>query len=603
MRSIIWLTQEREWEKSATYFSMCEEIARQSKDSNSIIEVLFIGGVRDLKKNKLESAKEKILEVIDYSERHSDIDNINRIHYHISSVYFQLKDYERSIFYTLRARDDTPRSSFRMHYNLTSRLTTIYRRIGMDDKIVREWKWYFDNHDILLPFLKSLTLGRITDEYIAQQKLDSALMFSDRALEIAVKDSLESMKYRALANHAHIHQLQEKYDRAIAIGKEPYAYFDESRKKKNPIAYRTIRKAIGSSYYALGDYTNAVQVLQEGLESSEMNSSVSDQKIFLEKLLEIAILRNDSVEAMTIKSKLGKVDKQLRNQFADKNILRIKTEYDIEKKDLQIQLLNSKNELKDIALGKSKRNIIFALVGIVLLGLISILLYNSLKAKRKSQQLLLEKNTQISKALADKELLLKEIHHRVKNNLQVVSSLLGLQSEYIKDESALSAINEGRNRVRSMSLIHQNLYKEHSLKGISMKSYLEKLISGLFETYNINEDKIKLSLTIQDLELDVDTVVPLGLITNELVSNALKHAFKIKKEGTVSVSLQEKGEVLELIVHDNGDGLSNQDIDEDIESFGYQMIFAFKEKLNAELDINGNHGTSIKLSILDYQKT
>lgn len=582
---------------------MCEEIARQSKDSNSIIEVLFIGGVRDLKKNKLESAKEKILEVIDYSERHSDIDNINRIHYHISSVYFQLKDYERSIFYTLRARDDTPRSSFRMHYNLTSRLTTIYRRIGMDDKIVREWKWYFDNHDILLPFLKSLTLGRITDEYIAQQKLDSALMFSDRALEIAVKDSLESMKYRALANHAHIHQLQEKYDRAIAIGKEPYAYFDESRKKKNPIAYRTIRKAIGSSYYALGDYTNAVQVLQEGLESSEMNSSVSDQKIFLEKLLEIAILRNDSVEAMTIKSKLGKVDKQLRNQFADKNILRIKTEYDIEKKDLQIQLLNSKNELKDIALGKSKRNIIFALVGIVLLGLISILLYNSLKAKRKSQQLLLEKNTQISKALADKELLLKEIHHRVKNNLQVVSSLLGLQSEYIKDESALSAINEGRNRVRSMSLIHQNLYKEHSLKGISMKSYLEKLISGLFETYNINEDKIKLSLTIQDLELDVDTVVPLGLITNELVSNALKHAFKIKKEGTVSVSLQEKGEVLELIVHDNGDGLSNQDIDEDIESFGYQMIFAFKEKLNAELDINGNHGTSIKLSILDYQKT
>jgi len=299
---------------------------------------------------------------------------------------------------------------------------------------------------------------------------------------------------------------------------------------------------------------------------------------------------------------LSDVSDQLEKQYTDQSLLRIKTEYDVEKKDLEIQLLNSQNVLKDVQLSRTRKNVLFAIIGLVLSGIITFLLYRSLRSRKSSQLALEAKNKEISEALSDKELLLKEIHHRVKNNLQVVSSLLGLQSEYIKDESALSAINEGRNRVRSMSLIHQNLYKEQNLKGIGMKSYLEKLISGLFDTYNINEDKIKLSLTIQDIDLDVDTVVPLGLITNELVSNALKHAFKIKKEGTISVSLQEREDILELIVSDNGDGLETDDIDEDIASFGYQMIFAFKDKLNADLDIQSVHGTSVKLAISEYQK-
>ena len=603
LRSIVWLTQDKEREKSNIYFNMCKDIASQSKDSNTIYEVMFIDGVRDNKDGQYEMAKEKILSALDYSLRHQDTTNVNRIHFHIGGVFYNLREYERAIYHSLRARDDTPSSSFRMHYNITIRLTAIYRRMGRDDKVLEEWVWYNSNHDISIPFIKSLTLGRISDGYLKTNRPDSALIYANEALQVAIKDSVESMEYRAYGNQAYAYVQIKDFEKAGAIGQKAYNYFGESRKKSNPLAYRTSRKALGEVYKYQNKLKEAITIFEEGLSSAEQGKNISDLNYFLEQLVEVTIKNNRSTEALSHSSKLSENKEKLKEQFKNQNLIRIKTEYDIEKKDLEIQLLNSQNKLKDVEISKSQRNILFALIGLGLLGLISFLLYNSLRNKKKTQLELLEKNNQISEALADKELLLKEIHHRVKNNLQVVSSLLGLQSEYIKDESALSAINEGRNRVRSMSLIHQNLYKEHNLKGISMKSYLDKLISGLFDTYNINEEKIKLSLTIQDIDLDVDTVVPLGLITNELVSNALKHAFKVKKEGTISVSLQENGDVLELIVSDNGDGLGKQNINEDIASFGYQMIYAFKDKMNADLDISDVHGTSVKLSILDYQKT
>jgi two-component sensor histidine kinase len=603
LRSIVWLTQEKEKEKAKKYFAMCEEIARQSLDSNTIIEVLFIGGVRDRKTKDYTKAKEKVLKVLDYSERHNDTTNINRIHYHIGGIYFDLKEYERAIYHSLRARDDTPSSSFRMHYNITNRITIIYRRIGRDEKVLDEWLWYNDNHDITFKFLKSLTLGKISDEYIKINNPDSALVYASHAQRVATADNIESMEYRAIGNKAHAYFLIDDFQNAKKFGKKAYDYFGESKIKSNPLAYRTARKALGGVYKSQNNIDEAFTIFNEGLASAKLNKNAQEQQYFLEQLLEISISSNKSKDAFEYSKKLSVITERLKKQYTDQNLLRIKTEYDIEKKDLEIKLLNSQSELKDAEINRSKRNIIYAFLGLGLLVLISFLLYNSLRNKKKSQLELLKKNDQISEALADKELLLKEIHHRVKNNLQVVSSLLGLQSEYIKDESALSAINEGRNRVRSMSLIHQNLYKEHDLKGISMKSYLEKLISGLFDTYNINKENVKLSLTIQDIDLDVDTVVPLGLITNELVSNALKHAFKIKKIGTVNVSLQEKEDILELIVSDNGDGLESSNINEDIDSFGYQMIFAFKEKLRANLDIKNVHGTSVKLSISNYQKT
>ena len=276
--------------------------------------------------------------------------------------------------------------------------------------------------------------------------------------------------------------------------------------------------------------------------------------------------------------------------------------YQKAEQDKTIAALNTQNELNEMTLQLRNRQLLVFGVGILGLLLIAGLIFRNARMRKKNNSVLAEKNTVISKALEEKDLLLREIHHRVKNNLQVVSSLLSLQSRFIEDETALEAISEGRDRVKSMALIHQNLYQEENLTGIEIKTYFEKLISGLFASYNIQPDRIVLNQEIADLNLDVDTVIPLGLIVNELVSNALKYAFPDKQEGEIRVRLQEKDGRLILQVADNGIGMQGVWTEEESQSFGYRLIHAFKNKLKADLDVNTKNGTAVTLRIKDYSK-
>jgi two-component sensor histidine kinase len=214
------------------------------------------------------------------------------------------------------------------------------------------------------------------------------------------------------------------------------------------------------------------------------------------------------------------------------------------------------------------------------------------------------KNNIISVSLSEKEVLLKEIHHRVKNNLQVISSLLNLQSKSIIDEKALAALNEGRNRVKSMALIQQNLYRDDNLTGVDIKDYIEKLINSLFVSYNIETAKIKLQTNIEQLQLDVDTVIPLGLIINELISNALKYAFVNKQNGLLQVMLYIQNTQLVLCVKDDGIGMDNDDLNKNNSaSIGFKLVQSFLQKLEATMNVEKNNGTTITLTINKYKLT
>jgi two-component sensor histidine kinase len=212
------------------------------------------------------------------------------------------------------------------------------------------------------------------------------------------------------------------------------------------------------------------------------------------------------------------------------------------------------------------------------------------------------KNRIIQKQADDLQTLMKEIHHRVKNNLQVISSLLDLQSLSIKDKHAAGAVREGKIRVQSMALIHQNLYNEGNIKGIVMEDYVRKLVENLFNSYNIQKDKIQLVTDIDQLNLDVDTVIPLGLIINELISNSLKYAFKDKEHGEIYVGLKESNKQLELLVKDNGCGFPPNWNKIQNNSFGYGLVEAFAQKLKAKLDIYNNGGACVSMNISRYKR-
>lgn len=269
----------------------------------------------------------------------------------------------------------------------------------------------------------------------------------------------------------------------------------------------------------------------------------------------------------------------------------LEAEFEAEKKVAEINRLSIEDELNQTRIGKQRMGLIGAAVA---LALLSFLLYRLFGQKRKIEA----QHTVISTALSEKDTLLREIHHRVKNNLQVISSLLRIQSNETTDAAALDALKEGQSRVQTMSLIHQDLYQRDNLTSINMRDYLDRLTHSLFDTYNISPARIQLQTEIDDLQLDVDTVVPLGLIINELISNALKYAFPEGQSGQLKVSLKMSKHDLVLLVTDDGVGIQ-QDQKED--SFGYGLIQAFANKLEAEMTIVSGIGTTVKMVVPNFQ--
>lgn len=205
---------------------------------------------------------------------------------------------------------------------------------------------------------------------------------------------------------------------------------------------------------------------------------------------------------------------------------------------------------------------------------------------------------QIKQSLREKEVLLQEIHHRVKNNMQVISSLLNLQSEYIKDKQVLGMFKESRNRIRSMTLVYEKLYQSKDLARIDLKEYLEALVNELFRFYRIRPQKIALKIEAENVSLGVDYAVPCGLIINELVSNSLKHAFPQGKRGEIRVSLRSTGEdELKLVVSDNGTGIP-QDLDfRDTESLGLHLVRILAgNQLHGEIKLDRAGGTTFSIT-------
>lgn len=212
-------------------------------------------------------------------------------------------------------------------------------------------------------------------------------------------------------------------------------------------------------------------------------------------------------------------------------------------------------------------------------------------------------NGAIKKSLEEKDLLLKEIHHRVKNNLQIISSLLNLQSTFIEDEYASDVFQETQNRVKSMAMIHEQLYQSKDLSKINFSNYIHSMVSGLLSTYKVDPEQIKVNIEAKNIYMDINTAVPCGLIINELVTNSLKHGFPGGLEGIISIKL-EKNENYILEVSDTGVGIK-EDIDiKKINTLGFLLINSLIKQLDGTIKLDRSVGTSfiIEFSKLKYEK-
>jgi len=441
--------------------------------------------------------------------------------------------------------------------------------------------------------IRNKTIGRIYGEVLfSQKRYKEALVEFNKAKEAFEKTGDTAEKFGNLINLAATYQslkdyesssdiiniLKAKEDKLINHSKVQLKYYKVSGTLNS--AQKKHKQAI-SNFLKAYKISNGLKLKAEtiGIASLLANSYKLDKNwkqsnVFYEK----AFLLRDSLFNEDIINTTKELDAVYQKAEQEKKIFKLNAE-----NDANVAVLEQKN--KTLTLGS------IALFIITGLSFIAFVLYRNVKSKNKI----------VASALNEKDILLREIHHRVKNNLQVISSLLSLQSRQIKNEDIKQAINEGRNRVRSMALIHQNLYQKENLTGVSVLHYLNKLTSELFDTYNISEDRVKLKLNIEDIDLDVETMVPLGLIINELVSNSLKHAFPDLREGEIKVSLKESKKSILLSIQDNGIG-TTQEIMENSKSFGNRLIKAFTNKLQGEFSVQQNNGTIINLVVKNYKK-
>lgn len=202
----------------------------------------------------------------------------------------------------------------------------------------------------------------------------------------------------------------------------------------------------------------------------------------------------------------------------------------------------------------------------------------------------------IEASLKEKDVLLKEIHHRVKNNLQIIISLLNLQSGYIKDEYTLKAVQDGQNRVRSMALVHEKFYQAEELTEIDFGEYASKLCSYLYQSYGDKTDRIEIKVTGDHVGLDMDTAMPCGLLVNEVVSNAYKYAFPGSVTGTITIDLKRVDKKVTLKISDSGVGLPDSFDVEKAESLGLQLIQALTSQLDGELKVSREKGTTFEVT-------
>lgn len=289
-------------------------------------------------------------------------------------------------------------------------------------------------------------------------------------------------------------------------------------------------------------------------------------------------------EAIDFKDKSVLLIKKIYSQDLANSLASYKTNQAVKEKDLQIKHQNERTNLYFI--------IALLITGLLLISVLAFF------RKRKQSQVLEIKNVQINKALKEKELLVREVHHRVKNNFQIVSSLLELQTKGIEDEKALMLANEGKNRVKSMALIHQKLYQnEDGL--IDFNEYTHLLVNELTSLYASNIE-VETNIEAENMRFDVDTAIPLGLIINELITNAYKYAFVENKTGKLNISIISLDkDNFKLTVSDNGQGLDNNFNIKKAKSLGLRLVTRLVKQLHGELLLTNKNGAYFEILFKD----
>jgi two-component sensor histidine kinase len=537
------------------------------------------------------------------------------LYYLLNEAYDQVGDYKQSIEYGLKAINTAT-----IVGDASSQLCTIYNHVGKTYNHLRQFdksEKYFrlalqiaernrdnDSYDIVSLNLAEL-LGFVHKEREAIRILKTFKSTQDQEM-IAIEYSA------FLSAFTHLNEFGEagRYYQKL---KDELLHVDKTSYVKE-----IVNSDILTYLLAMKNYDEARSAIRDLEDISKYHASKNIQAANQQWLFRIDSAQGKYLSAIGHIEKAKRMDDSLITAKKNKYISELEVAYETENKKRElklktqaIELLIKQSELQKAGLQKAAimRNVTVS--GIIMLLLLLIISYNRYQLKQKSnvkleeqQFLISKKNSSLEglvndkdKLITEKEWLLKEIHHRVKNNLQIVISLLNSQTVYLKNSDALEAILDSQHRVNSISLIHQKLYQSNNLARIDMNEYICDLVAYLKESFGIG-NSIEMILEIEPVDLDVSLAVPLGLILNEAITNAIKYAFPADRRGRIEIALDEPlpGTII-LSISDNGRGLPTDFDPDNSSSLGMSLMQGLSRQLNGRFELIKQSGLTLKITI------
>jgi len=392
--------------------------------------------------------------------------------------------------------------------------------------------------------------------FFDMKDLDSALVYFDKSLEISKEINNIRGECIASSKLGEVYIYLHQYEKSLA-------YLRRARELNKDIENDNILVNIlyntGICHVHSGNISEGLEILQEGLVLAD-SMNFRYERMILNKEISNAHSRLQNFQMALIHYRdYADIYDSIYQENTQRNMVEMEQKYQAEKKNREISQLRLDNAEKELSIRKQKsfRNVFVAcFLFAVVTGL---LIYRGYQRKKKAD--------------SEKEALLKEIHHRVKNNLQIISSLLSIQTEYVTDQKAMGAVQESQSRVKAMALIHQLLYQEKNLTSIDFGEYLKQLSSTLATIYQQPDSHIEIDIHVSDVYFDIETSIPLGLIITELVSNAFKHAFDGAAQGRIEIDLNPvTGDKHLLVVSDNGVGLPPETDIHSLNTLGLKLV-------------------------------
>ncbi|WP_410004380.1 tetratricopeptide repeat protein [Aequorivita nionensis] len=436
----------------------------------------------------------------------------------------------------------------------------------------------------------ALSYRRLAENQLFLGNLDESLENMNHALSLYKKIGENGPPLLACYNgRGNIYKYMEKYPEAIADYNRCY----EGAEKIGFTRYMMPPTAnIGHVYILQGKYAEA---LPYNLRAIEIMKRIGNTKNLWENYMHVSNIYSelgDYKNALEYHELYEQGHTEYLNTIIARKDSELQVKYETAQKDMEIMSQQTK-----IAQQRKTQWLYIGIAG--LLGVILFGMYFTLKNIRKKRKALAAINIELDAKNRQNELLLKEIHHRVKNNLEMVKSLIALQSAKLEDGASKEAMLASQNRVQSMGIIHQKLYQGENLGSIEMKDYFINLGEGVLDTFNA-EEKVKIECAMDDLNLDVDTAVPIGLIVNELLTNALKYAFPEGTKGQIKISLVKENNDLLLKVTDNGIG-KTQGSKPKGTGFGTQLIQLLTQQLNGTISEDHKNGTAVFFNFKNFK--